>query len=316
MRFSIVNVLSLFGKIQMKNSITDTGNYVLTPSMEIYDTMQSLQSPIGTHCVGYAYNLAGFLLAAGENGQRFAMPLSRITLESPAGTARGQVLANMQLMMDLGMPLQSLAKWFMVGFFSITRVNKLVPFHTKLVMEYLCPNAEKVKWYDVVWFKQCIPKHSCLWLAMKERLLTQDRIMSWGTQSGLLCPLCSMINDSHSHLFFLCEYSKKVWGKVAEKMNLNKIEYKWDDIINELAGKKNGNNIWSAVRRLSLAAVVYFIWQERNQRIFRGDKRDADVLFDTINETIMLKLMSLRVKESYAVKKVAGIWEIQFKILK
>ncbi|MFS7973527.1 putative endopeptidase Clp [Helianthus anomalus] len=41
----------------------------LTPSMAIYDTMQSLQSPIGTHYVGYAYNLAGFLLAAGEKGQ-------------------------------------------------------------------------------------------------------------------------------------------------------------------------------------------------------------------------------------------------------
>lgn len=38
----------------------------LTPSMAIYDTMQSLQSPVATHCVGYAYNLAAFLLAAGE----------------------------------------------------------------------------------------------------------------------------------------------------------------------------------------------------------------------------------------------------------
>lgn len=38
----------------------------LTPSMAIFDTMQSLQSPVGTHCVGYAYNLAAFLLAAGE----------------------------------------------------------------------------------------------------------------------------------------------------------------------------------------------------------------------------------------------------------
>ncbi|MFS7973674.1 putative endopeptidase Clp [Helianthus anomalus] len=81
----------------------------LTPSMAIYDTMQSLQSPIGTHYVGYAYNLVGFLLAAGENvilfsfstttlyidgctGQRFAMPLSRVALESPAGAARGQLL--------------------------------------------------------------------------------------------------------------------------------------------------------------------------------------------------------------------------------
>lgn len=38
----------------------------LTPSMAIYDTMQSLKSPVVTHCVGFAYNLAGFLLAAGE----------------------------------------------------------------------------------------------------------------------------------------------------------------------------------------------------------------------------------------------------------
>lgn len=62
----------------------------LTPSMAIYDTMQSLKSPVGTHCVGYAYNLAGFLLTAGEKGHRFAMPLSRIALQSPAGAARGQ----------------------------------------------------------------------------------------------------------------------------------------------------------------------------------------------------------------------------------
>ncbi|BBH03226.1 CLP protease proteolytic subunit 2 [Prunus dulcis] len=63
---------------------------LLTPSMAIYDTMQSLKSPVGTHCVGYAYNLAAFLLAAGEKGNRFAMPLSRIALQSPAGAARGQ----------------------------------------------------------------------------------------------------------------------------------------------------------------------------------------------------------------------------------
>ncbi|KAH1106326.1 hypothetical protein J1N35_010094 [Gossypium stocksii] len=62
----------------------------LTPSLAIYDTMKCLKSPVGTHCVGYAYNLAGFLLAAGEKGNRFAMPLSSVALQSPAGAARGQ----------------------------------------------------------------------------------------------------------------------------------------------------------------------------------------------------------------------------------
>ncbi|WCJ26061.1 ATP-dependent Clp protease proteolytic subunit [Euphorbia peplus] len=62
----------------------------LTPTLALYDTMQSLKSPVATHCVGFAYNLAGFLLAAGEKGHRSAMPLSRIALQSPAGAARGQ----------------------------------------------------------------------------------------------------------------------------------------------------------------------------------------------------------------------------------
>ncbi|KAI4327060.1 hypothetical protein L6164_019563 [Bauhinia variegata] len=68
----------------------DLWNALFTPSMAIFDVMQSLQSPVTTHCVGFAYNLGAFLLAAGEKGNRFAMPHSRIALQSPAGAARGQ----------------------------------------------------------------------------------------------------------------------------------------------------------------------------------------------------------------------------------
>ncbi|KAI5432872.1 hypothetical protein KIW84_020255 [Lathyrus oleraceus] len=38
----------------------------LTPCLALYDTMQSLETPIATHCVGQAYNMASFLLAAGQ----------------------------------------------------------------------------------------------------------------------------------------------------------------------------------------------------------------------------------------------------------
>jgi len=33
--------------------------------MAIYDTMESIKSPVGTLALGYAYNNAGLLLAAG-----------------------------------------------------------------------------------------------------------------------------------------------------------------------------------------------------------------------------------------------------------
>ncbi|XP_044441157.1 ATP-dependent Clp protease proteolytic subunit-related protein 2, chloroplastic [Triticum aestivum] len=62
----------------------------LTPCMALYDTMLSLKSPIGTHCLGFAFNLAGFILAAGQKGSRTGMPLCRVSLQSPAGAARGQ----------------------------------------------------------------------------------------------------------------------------------------------------------------------------------------------------------------------------------
>lgn len=62
----------------------------VTPCMAMYDTMQSLKSPIGTLCLGYAFNLSAFLLAAGAKGKRGASPSSRVALQSVAGAARGQ----------------------------------------------------------------------------------------------------------------------------------------------------------------------------------------------------------------------------------
>ncbi|XP_002968834.2 ATP-dependent Clp protease proteolytic subunit-related protein 2, chloroplastic [Selaginella moellendorffii] len=62
----------------------------LTPSMAIYDTMGSVRSGIATLALGAAYDIAGFLLAAGEKGMRMAMPLARIALQPPEGATRGQ----------------------------------------------------------------------------------------------------------------------------------------------------------------------------------------------------------------------------------
>ncbi|KAE8782403.1 ATP-dependent Clp protease proteolytic subunit-related protein 2, chloroplastic [Hordeum vulgare] len=47
-------------------ALTRRRAWPLTPCMALYDTMLSLKSPIGTHCLGFAFNLAGFILAAGE----------------------------------------------------------------------------------------------------------------------------------------------------------------------------------------------------------------------------------------------------------
>ncbi|XP_058221816.1 ATP-dependent Clp protease proteolytic subunit-related protein 2, chloroplastic isoform X2 [Rhododendron vialii] len=61
------------------------------PCLQIYDTLQYLESPIATHCIATAANMAAFLLAAGDKGKRSASPHSMIVLQPLAGAVDGQV---------------------------------------------------------------------------------------------------------------------------------------------------------------------------------------------------------------------------------
>ncbi|MBI5699756.1 ATP-dependent Clp endopeptidase proteolytic subunit ClpP [Candidatus Saganbacteria bacterium] len=63
---------------------------VVTAGLAIYDTMQYLQTPITTICIGQAASMAAVLLAAGNKGNRFALPNARIMIHQPLGGAQGQ----------------------------------------------------------------------------------------------------------------------------------------------------------------------------------------------------------------------------------
>ena len=63
----------------------------VTSGMSIYDTMQFIRSPVSTICVGLAASMGSLLLAAGEPGQRYALPNSRIMVHQPSAGYRGQV---------------------------------------------------------------------------------------------------------------------------------------------------------------------------------------------------------------------------------
>ena len=56
----------------------------------IYDTMQYINSPVSTLCIGQASSMGSFLLAAGEKGKRFSLPNSRIMVHQPSAGFQGQ----------------------------------------------------------------------------------------------------------------------------------------------------------------------------------------------------------------------------------
>ena len=58
--------------------------------MAIFDTMRMIPNKISTVAVGVAASFGTVLLAAGEKGQRYALPHATIHMHQPLGGAQGQ----------------------------------------------------------------------------------------------------------------------------------------------------------------------------------------------------------------------------------
>ena len=62
----------------------------VTAGLAIYDTMQYVRPAVATICLGQAASMAAWLLAAGAQGKRMALPNSRIMIHQPLGGIQGQ----------------------------------------------------------------------------------------------------------------------------------------------------------------------------------------------------------------------------------
>lgn len=63
---------------------------VVTSGLSIYDTMQYIRPKVSTLCFGQAASMGSLLLTAGELGQRYSLPNSRIMIHQPSGGFSGQ----------------------------------------------------------------------------------------------------------------------------------------------------------------------------------------------------------------------------------
>lgn len=62
----------------------------ISAGMAIYDTMNFVKADVQTIGMGMATSMGSFLLTAGANGKRFALPNAEIMIHQPLGGAQGQ----------------------------------------------------------------------------------------------------------------------------------------------------------------------------------------------------------------------------------
>ncbi|GAV66492.1 LOW QUALITY PROTEIN: zf-RVT domain-containing protein, partial [Cephalotus follicularis] len=69
----------------------------------------------------------------------------------------------------------------------------------------------KAIWADIVWFPDCIPKHSfCLWLTFHNAHRTTDKLWKFGVVASNPCVFGCGGSESIEHLFFECRYTAGV----------------------------------------------------------------------------------------------------------
>jgi hypothetical protein len=76
---------------------------------------------------------------------------------------------------------------------------------------------EVIDWWQLVWFPHAIPKLSfILWLVMRNRMITGERLVKWGYKGDVIyIYICRNGLESRYHLFFLNVVSVIVFGSFA-----------------------------------------------------------------------------------------------------
>ncbi|GJT59129.1 retrovirus-related pol polyprotein from transposon TNT 1-94 [Tanacetum coccineum] len=144
-----------------------------------------------------------------------------------------------------------------------------------IVWSSIWPRGLKVDWYDVVWFNTCIPWHAFnLWLIVKRKLKTQDLICSWDVSSDL----------GTNHM-------KSFAGITLSAPDIY-------SIISNLLPVAKRRTTRSVIAKLVVAASAYYIWQERNRRLFKNNNKTTKQVIECIMSLVRLKLISCKFKKS------------------
>nr|GEY24206.1 RNA-directed DNA polymerase, eukaryota, reverse transcriptase zinc-binding domain protein [Tanacetum cinerariifolium] len=80
-----------------------------------------------------------------------------------------------------------------------------------------------------------------------------------------------------------------------------------DAIVDFLLPLAKMRSVRSVISKLVFDASCYFIWQERNRKLFMKTKRSQDQVIHVIKSTVRLKLLSCRFKKTSRVQTLCGV---------
>ncbi|KAL0287710.1 UNVERIFIED_CONTAM: putative ribonuclease H protein [Sesamum radiatum] len=149
-----------------------------------------------------------------------------------------------------------------------------------------------VFWHGLLQGKFKIPRHGfILWLAILEKLSTMDKPWVPSAENG--CVLCGgLFDETHDHLFFKCWYSKRCLTILKRQIKFQWPYIDWQRGLMWASTRWRGNHLINMAFRATLAALVYHLWGERNNRKFSATSASAEYITSRVLEEVRLRIMA------------------------
>lgn len=126
--------------LEAENPDKDIHLYINSPGgsvsagLAIFDTMNFIKPDVSTICMGGAYSMGSFLLAAGQRGKRYALANARVMIHQPSGGAQGQAT-------DIEINAREILK-------TRARLNEILAERTGQSVEKIEKDVERDYWLD------------------------------------------------------------------------------------------------------------------------------------------------------------------------
>lgn len=132
--------------LQFENRTQGISFYINSPggsvssTLAIYDTMQFIDCPVATYCIGMAASGAAVLLAGGAKGRRYALPHSKVMIHQPYGQVGGQIS-------DIEIQAQEIVN-------SKKDINEILAKHTGQAYETVAKDTERDRYLTALQAKE------------------------------------------------------------------------------------------------------------------------------------------------------------------
>ncbi|KAL6496572.1 hypothetical protein OROGR_029830 [Orobanche gracilis] len=144
------------------------------------------------------------------------------------------------------------------------------------------PPTAKVDRRDFMLNNLATPKAKfILWLALRGRLATKERLSKFISLPDILCVFCNSDVETVNHVTIRCTEVQRIWRAIQTWLGDSMLITDWQANIQQLCGKIKGNAPARRILKALITELIYALWLARNKKIFQDSAINFSHLLHT-----------------------------------